>query len=167
MASVRQISMSDWPPPCHSRCSSSRCKVSHLAQVCNTHSQLISGQATGLAHTDVGNVVSIDPINASLGIHKASGDSESPFGTPLVLGKALCPAQTISSLLRLSLGKAPGLTDGINSLTSCPSPVTDVGDSILIPDPNHYSVGIPQFNWDEVEEQFLSVQYEISCMSKA
>ena len=38
---------------------------------------------------------------------------------------------------------------------------------MLIPDPNFYSVGIPQSYWDEVEEQFLDVQYEISSISKA
>ena len=42
-----------------------------------------------------------------------------------------------------------------------------VGDSVLIPDPNLYSVGIPQPYWDDVEEQFLDVQYEICFISKA
>ena len=138
MASVRQISMPGWPSSSHGRCSpSSKCKVPHLAQVCNTHPQLSSGQATGLAHTDMGNPVTVNPMNASLGVHKTSGDSGSPIGTPLVLGKASCFAQTISSPLQLSPSKAPGLADGINSLTACLLPVTDAGDSILISDPNH------------------------------
>ena len=89
MASVRQISMPGWPTPSHGRCSpSSMCKVPHLAQVCNTHLQLSSGQATGLAHADIGNPVTVSPINTSPGIHKTSGDAGSPIGTPLVLGKA-------------------------------------------------------------------------------
>ena len=159
MASVGQISMPGWPPYNHGRCLPlSMCQVPHLAQVCNAHSQLSSGQATGLAHADIGNPV---------GVYETSGDSESPIGTPLVLGKAPSLAQTISSSLQLSPSKVSGLADSINSPTTCPPPATDVGDSILIPDPNHYSVSIPQFNWDKVEEQFLSVQYEISCISKA
>ena len=167
MASVRQISLPGWPPPSHGRCSpSSMCKVPHLAQVCNTHSQLSSGQATGLAHTNMDSPVAVNPISTSPGIHKTPGDSGSPIGTPLVLGKASCLAQTsISSPLQLSPGKASGLADGINSLAACCPPVTGVGDSMLIPDPNLYSVGIPQSNWDEVEEQFLDVQYEISCIT--
>ena len=161
--------MPGWPPPSHSRCSpSSMCKVPHLAQVCNTHLQLSSGQATGLAHVDIGNLVTISPINTSLGIHKTSGYSGSPISTPLVLGKAPCLVQTsISSPLQLNPSKVPGLADGINSLAACHSPVTGVRDRLLIPDPNLYSVGIPQSYWDEVEEQFLNVQYEISSISKA
>ena len=166
MASVGQISMPGWPPYGHGRCSPlALCQVSHLAQVCNAHSQLSSGQATGLAHADIGNPVAVGPINTSPGVHETSDNSESPIGTPLVLGKAPYLAQTISSPLQLSPSKFSGLT--INSPTTCPPPATDVGDSILIPDPNHYSVGIPHFNWDEVEKQFLNVQYEISCISKA
>ena len=69
--------------------------------------------------------------------------------------------------MQLSPGKAPGLADGINSLADCHPPVTGVGDSMLIPDPNLYSVGVLQSYWDEIEEQFLDVQYEISCISKA
>ena len=43
MAPVRQIRMPGWSPPSHCRCSPlSMCKVPHLAQVCNTHSQLSS-----------------------------------------------------------------------------------------------------------------------------
>ena len=101
MAPVRQISMPGWPPPSYSRCSpSSMCKVPHLAQVCNTHLQLSSGQATGLAYADIGNLVTISPINISPGIHNTPGDSESPISTPLVVGKAPCLAQTsISSPL--------------------------------------------------------------------
>ena len=38
---------------------------------------------------------------------------------------------------------------------------------MLIPDPNPYSAGIPQSYWDEVQEQFLDVQYGISCITKA
>ena len=168
MASVRQISMPGWPPPSHGRCSpSSMCKISHLAQVCNTHSQLRSGQATGIDHTNMGSPVAVDHINTSPGVHKKLGDSSSPIGPPLVLGKAPSLAQTISSPLQLSPSKAPGLADGINSLTACPLPATGVGDSMLIPDPNLYSVGIPQSYWDEVKEQFLEVQYEISCITKA
>ena len=131
MAPVRQISMPGWPPPSHGRCSpSSMCKVPHLAQVCNTHSQLSSGQATDLAHVDIGNLVTVN----SPGIHKTSGDSGIPIGTPLVLGKAPCLAQTsISSPLQLSPSKTPGLADGINSLAACCPPVTGVGDSMLIP----------------------------------
>ena len=92
MALVRQINMPGWKPPNHGRCSpSSLCKVSHLAQVCNTHSQLSSGQATDLAH-DIGNLVTVNPVNTSPGIHKTSGDSGSPISTPLVLGKAPCLA---------------------------------------------------------------------------
>ena len=120
------------------------CKVPHPAQVCNTHSQLSSGQATGLAHIDIGNHVTVSPINTSPGIHKASGDSGSLIGKPLELGKVPCLAQTsISFPLQLSPGKALGLADGINSLAACHPPVTGVGDSMLIPDPNLYSVGIP------------------------
>ena len=79
----------------------------------------------------------------------------------LILGKASCLAQTsISSPLQLSPGKAPGLVNGINSLAACCLHVTGVGDSMLMP-------GIPHSYWDEVEEQFLDVQYEISCISKA
>ena len=100
MAPVRQISMPGWPPPSHGRCSpSSMCKVPHLAQVCNTYSQLSLGQATGLAHAESGNLIKVNPINVSPGVHKTSGDSGSPIGTPLVLGKAPCLAQTsINSL---------------------------------------------------------------------
>ena len=149
MASVRQISFPGWPRPNHGRCSpSSLCKVPHLAQVCNTHSQLSSGQAAGLAHTNMGILVAVDPINGSPDVHKTSGDSGSPIGTPLVLRKASCLTQTISSPLQLSPSKAPGLADGINSLTACPLPATGVGDSMLIPDPNLYSVGILQSYWD-------------------
>ena len=168
MASVRQISMLGWPPPCHGRCSPpSMCKVPCLVQVSNTHSQLSSEKAIGLAHTDMGNQVIVDPINASLGVHKTSGDSGSPIGTPLVLGKAPCLAQTsIGSPLQLNPDKALGFVDGINSLPVCPPSVTGVGDSMLIPDPNLYSVGIPQSYWDEVKEQFLDIQYEIFCISK-
>ena len=117
MASVRQISMPDWPPLSHGRCSpSSMCKVPHLAQVCNTHSQLRSGQATGLDHTNMGNPVAVNPINTSPGVHITLGDSGSHIGTPLVLGKASCLAQTsISSPSQLSPGKAPCFADGINS----------------------------------------------------
>ena len=68
--------------------------------------------------------------------------------------------------MQSSPSKAPGLANGINSLTASPPPVTDVGDSILIPDPGHYSIGILQSYWDKVEDQFLNVQYEISCISK-
>ena len=101
MAPVKQISIPGWPPPSHSRCSpSSMCKVSHLAQVCNTHSQLSSGQATGLARADIGNLVTISPINTSPGIHNTSGDSGNPISTPLVQGKAPNLAQSsISSPL--------------------------------------------------------------------
>ena len=120
------------------------CKVPHLAQVYNTHSQLSSGQATGLAHADIGNLVTVSPINASPSVHKTSGDSWSPIGTLLVLGKAPCLTQTISSPLQLSPCKAPGLADGSNSFTICPPPATDVGDSIFIPDCNLYSAGILQ-----------------------
>ena len=89
MAPVRQISMPGWPPPSHGRCSpSSVCKVPHLAQVYNTHSQLSSGQATGLYHTNMGNPVAVNPINTSPDVHETSGDSGSPIGTPLVLEKA-------------------------------------------------------------------------------
>ena len=91
MAPLRQASMPGWPPPSHGRCPpSSMSKVPHQAQVCNTHLQLSSGQATGLAHADIGNLVTVSPINTSPGIHKTSGDSGSPIGTPLVLGKAPC-----------------------------------------------------------------------------
>ena len=167
MAPVRQISMPSWPPQSHGRCSpSSMCKVPHLAQVYITHSQSSSSQTTGLAHADIGNCVAVDPINASPGVHKTSGDSGSPIGTPSVLDKASCLAPTSSSS-PLSPGKAPGLADGINSLSACLSSITGVGDSILILDPNLYSVGIPQSYWDEVQKQFLNVQYEISCISKA
>ena len=155
--------------PSHGRCSpSSVCKFPHLAKVCNTHSQLSSGQATGLAHTDMDSPVAVNPTNTSPGIHKTLGDSGRPIATLLVLGKASCLFQTsISSPLQLSPGKVPGLADGINSLAACCPPVAGVGDSMLIPDPNLYSVGIPQSNWDEVEEQLLDVQYEISCITKA
>ena len=68
--------------------------------------------------------------------------------------------------MQLSPSKAPGLANGINSLAACPPPATDIGDSILIPEPKVYSVSIPQSYWDEVH-QFLDVQYEISCISKA
>ena len=62
MASVRQISMPGWPPSSHGMCSpSSMCKVSHLTQICNTHSELSSSQATGLAHTNLCNPVAINP----------------------------------------------------------------------------------------------------------
>ena len=89
MASVRQISMLGWSPPSYGRYSpSSMCKVSHLTQVCNTHSQLSSGQATGLAHTDMCNLAVVNPTNTLPGVHKTSGDLGSPIGTPLVLGKA-------------------------------------------------------------------------------
>ena len=169
MASVRQISMPGWLPSNHSRCSPlSVCKISHLAQVYNTHSQLSSGQDTGLAHTNMGNLVTVGPINTSPGIHESSGDSGSPIGTPLVLDKALCLAQTsLSSPLKLSPGKASGLADGINSLAACHPPATGIGDSMFIPGPNLDSVGIPQSYWDEVEEQFLDAEYDISCISKA
>ena len=127
-----------------------------------------SGQATGLAHADIGSHVTVNPINTSQGIHKTSGNSGSPIGTPLVLGMAPCLAQTsISFPLQLSPSKASGLADGINPLAACHPPVTAVGDSMLIPDPNLYSVDISQSYWDEFEEQFLDVQYEISCISKA
>ena len=130
--------------------------------------QLSSGQATGLAHADSSNLVTVSPINVSPGVHKTSGDSGSPIGTPLVLGKAPCLAQTsISSPLQLNPSMALGLADGINSPAACHPPVTGVGDSMLIPYPNLYSVGIPQSYWDKVEEQFLDVQYEISSISKA
>ena len=87
--------MPGWPPPSYGRCSpSSMCKVSHLTQVCNTHSQLSSGQATGLAHTDMCNLAAVDPINTLPGVHKTSGDSGSPIGISLVLDKAPCLAQT-------------------------------------------------------------------------
>ena len=69
--------------------------------------------------------------------------------------------------MQLSPSKALGLADGINSLAAYCPPVTGVRDSMLIPDPNLYSVSIPQSYWDEVEEQFLNVQYEIFCISKA
>ena len=135
------------------------CKVPHLAQVCNT---------SGLAHADIGNPVTVSPINTSPGIHKTSGDFGSPIDTPLIMGKAPCLAQTsISSPLQISPIKAPGLAEGTNFLAACCPPVTGPGDSMLIPDPNLYSVGIPQSYLDEVEEQFLDVQYEISCISKA
>ena len=142
MASVRQISIPGWSPSSHSRCSpSSTCQVPHLAQVCNTHSQLSSGQATGLAHADIGNPVTVSPINTSPGIHKTSGDSGSPIGIPWVLGKAPCLPQTsISFPLQLSPSKAPGIADGINSLAVCHPCVTGVWDNMLIPDPNLYSV---------------------------
>ena len=109
MASVRQISLSGWLPPNLDKCSpSSMFKVPHPAQVCNTHSQLSSGQATGLAHADIGNHVTVSPINTLPGIHKASGNSGSPIGTPLGLGKEPCLAQTsTSSPLQLSPSKAP------------------------------------------------------------
>ena len=83
MAPVRQISMPDWPPPSHGWCSSSSmCKVPHLTQVCNAHSQLSSGPATTiLAHTDMGSPVTIGPINTS-GVYRTSGDSGNPIGTP-------------------------------------------------------------------------------------
>ena len=82
MASVMQISMPGWLPSSHGRCSpSSMCKVSHLAQVCNTPSQLSSGQATGLAHTNMDKPVAVDPINTSPSVHKTSGDCGSPINT--------------------------------------------------------------------------------------
>ena len=80
------------------------CKVPHLAQVYNTHSLLSSGQATGLAHADIANLVTVSPINASSGVHKTSGNSGSSIGTPLVLGKALCLAQTSISVVVPILG---------------------------------------------------------------
>ena len=112
--------------PSHGRCSpSSMCKVPHLAQVYNTHSQLSSGQATGLALADIGNLVTVSPRSTSPGINKTSGDSGSPIGTPLVLGKAPCLAQTsISSSLQLSPSKAVSLADGINTFAACCPPVT-------------------------------------------
>ena len=165
MVSVGQISM---PPYSHGRCSPlSMCQVPHCAQVCNAHSQLSSGQATGLAHADIGNPVAVSPMSNSQGVHETSGDSESPIGTPLVLGKAPSLAQTISSPLQLSPSKVSGFADGTNSPTTCPPPATDVGDSILIPDLNHHSVGIPQFNWMKLRSSFSVSQYEISCISKA
>ena len=165
MAKVRQISMPGRSPPSHGKSLlSSMCKVPHLAQVCNAHSQLGLDQGTGLTDTDMGNPVAVNPINASPGVHETSGNSGSPIGTPLVLGKAPC---LLSSPLQLSPSKAPGLTDGINSLAACPPHATDVGDSILIPEPNQNSVGIPQSYWDEVEDQFLDILHEISCISKA
>ena len=138
--------MPGWPFPSHGKCSlSSMCEVPHLAEVRNAHSQLSSGLATGLAHTDIGSPIPVDPINTSPGVHKTSGDSGSPIGTSLVLHKEPCLAPTsISSPVQLSPGKAPGLVDGINSLATYPPPVTDVGDGMLI--------GIPQSYWDEVSQ---------------
>ena len=154
MASVRQISMPGWLPQSHGRCSpSSMCKVSHLAQVCNTYSQVSSGEVTGLVLTNMESPVAVNPINTSPGVYETLGDSGSPIGTPLVLGKASSLAQrSICFPLQLSPGKAPGLADGINSLAACHPPVTGVGDSMLIPDPTFYSVDIPQSYWDMVEE---------------
>ena len=98
IASVGQISMPGQPPPTHGRCSpSSMYPVPHLAQVCDAHSLLSSGQATGLAHADIGNPVTVGPINSSPGVHETSDDSGSPIGISLVLGKTPCLAQTISS----------------------------------------------------------------------